>query len=307
MILKVIFFFIAIASLFLAAFTLYQNLPLPIGNQSEQFVEVNYTSSSLRYSYTEKMQFYPNMRFSQLPITYGFDPECSQKRRENMKNAMALLEEKTPLRFVINEEDPAIFIGCSERFREEEGLFIAGHGGPKVIINSTLYSVILKGTIKLFSESCGYNVELHEVLHVLGFDHSPNPGSIMYNVSSCDQKLTEDIIEELQRLYAVPSLPDLYFQNVSSFKRGRYLNINFAVLNQGLIDASNIQVILYADKVKVDEFTIDEIEIGAGKIITAQNLRLPSNVISSLKLIIDEENRIEELDERNNVVEMIPG
>ena len=206
------------------------------------------------------MQFYPNMRFSQLPISYGFDSECSQKRRENIRKATDLLTAKTPLVFELAEEDPDIFIACSEQYREEEGLFIAGHGGPKVIINSTMYSVIEKGTIKLFSESCGYNVELHEILHVLGFDHSPNPQSIMYNVSSCDQQLTDDILEELNRLYSLPSLPDLYFQNVSSFKKGRYLNIYFAVLNQGLVDASNIHVILYADKVKVDEFNIDEID-----------------------------------------------
>lgn len=307
MILKVIFFFIAIAALFLSAYTLYINLPFSLTDSQEKFIDVNYTPSNIKFSYTEQMQFYPNMRFSTLPITYNLDPECSQRRRENMREAIALLEEKTSLRFKLSESDPQIFVGCSERYREEEGLFIAGHGGPKVIINSSMYSVILKGTIKLFSESCGYNVELHELLHVLGFDHSPNPSSIMYNISSCDQKLTEDILDEINRLYAVPSLPDLYFQNVTSLKKGRYLNINFAVLNQGLVDASDIHVILYADKVKVDEFTIDKIEIGAGKIITAQNLRLPSHVISSLKLIIDEETRIEELDERNNVIEMIPG
>lgn len=307
MILKIVFFLVAIAALFLSVYTLYQNLPLSFNDKSEQFVNVNYTPLSVRYSYTERMQFYPNMRFSKIPITYGFDPECSQKRQDNMREATAFLEGKTPLRFETIEINPDIFIECSERYREEEGLFIAGHGGPKVIINSSLYSVILKGTIKLFSESCDYNVELHELLHVLGFDHSTNPGSIMYNISSCDQKLTDDILEELNRLYTAPPLPDLYFQNVSSFKKGRYLNLNFAVLNQGLIDASNMNVILYADRVKVDEFQIEKIEIGAGKIISAQNLRLPSNTISSLKLIIDEENRIDELDKRNNVIEMIPG
>ena len=307
MILKIILFLVAIAALFLSMYTLYQNLPLSFNDRSEQFVNVNYTPSRVRYSYTERMQFYPNMRFSKLPITYGFDPECSQKRKDNMRKATTFLEERTPLQFEAVASEADIFIECSERYREEEGLFIAGHGGPKVIINSSLYSVILKGTIKLFSESCDYNVELHELLHVLGFDHSTNPGSIMYNISSCDQKLTEDILEELNRLYTSPPLPDLYFQNVSSFKKGKYLNINFAVLNQGLIDARNMNVILYADKIKVDEFEIEKIEIGAGKIISAQNLRLPSNTISSLKLIIDEENKVDELDKRNNVIEMIPG
>lgn len=305
MILKIILFFVAIASLFLSAYVLYLNLPVNI--EKEEYIYVNYTPSSIKYSYTEKMQFYPNMRFSKLPISYGFEDACSEKRHENIQNAMDLLEGKTPLEFIYNNTNPDIFIECSERYREEEGLFIAGHGGPKVIINSTLYSVILKGTIKLFSESCGYNVELHEVLHVLGFDHSDNPKSIMYNISSCDQTMTDDIIEELDRLYSIPSLPDLYFQNVSSLKKGRYLNINFAVLNQGLTDASNIKVTLYADKVKVDEFGIEKIEIGAGKVITAQNLRLPSNTVESLKLVIDEDNKIEELDKKNNVIEMIPG
>ncbi len=307
MILKIILFFVAIATLFLSAYILYENLPISLDREGEQFIEANYTPSSLQYSYAERMQFYPNMRFSRPPVTYGFDPECSPKRRENIQQAISLLERKTHLRFAPAEADPDIFIECSERYAKDEGIFIAGHGGPTVIINSSLYSVILKGKIKLFSESCGYNVELHELLHVLGFDHSPEPKSIMYNVSSCDQKLTEDILEELNRLYSIDSLPDLYFQNVSSFKRGRYLNINFAVLNQGLVDAGNIRVALYAEDVKVDEFVIEAIQIGAGKVITAQNLRLPSNTIASLRLIIDEHDLVEELDERNNEIEMIPG
>lgn len=305
MIAKLILLSLALSALAFSVYSLYLNLPFSI-NQEERFIHLNY-SSSLQESYAEKMQFYPNMRFRTLPISFGFDPECSQRRHENVKNAFTLLEEKTILKFEPRENKPEVFIECSEKYKDEEGLFIAGHGGPKVIINSTQYSVILKGTIKLFSESCDYNVELHEILHVLGFDHSTNSNSIMYNVSSCDQQLTEDIINELNRLYRIESLPDLYFQNIDSFKKGRYLNINFAVINQGLVDASNFKVVLFADESRIDEFVIEGIEIGAGKVISAQNLRLPSHRIQSLSLVIDENNSIKELNEDNNKIELVPG
>ena len=78
---------------------------------------------------------------------------------------------------------------------------------------------------KVKSKDCSYpNVELHELLHVLGFDHSENKKSIMYQlIESCDQILDQSIINQLKLLYAEENLPDLYFDKINVIKKGRYL------------------------------------------------------------------------------------
>ena len=61
--------------------------------------------------------------------------------------------------------------------------------------------------------------ELHELMHVFGFNHSMDSNSLMYPyLTSCNQKLDNSIIEELIRLYSIPNLPDLYFENISAIK-----------------------------------------------------------------------------------------
>lgn len=47
-----------------------------------------------------------------------------------------------------------------------------------------------------------YKVLLHEAMHVLGFEHDTNPGSIMYrNVTRFTQKVMDYDKKELRRLY----------------------------------------------------------------------------------------------------------
>ena len=78
---------------------------------------------------------------------------------------------------------------------QDDDLFIAGEGGPTSITNTSLYNVILKGKILLYKKSeCEEPiVELHELLHVFGFDHSQDPNNIMFNLSSCNQEISQDI------------------------------------------------------------------------------------------------------------------
>ncbi len=307
MILKIISLIIVLALLGYSIYLLYAEIPI--------VHQASILNGIIRDDIPEELknvptsQFYPNMRFNHLPITYYMAPECNQERLENMKLATAMLEEKTPLTFrQISSEDAAdVKVGCDEKRYKEEGMFIAGHGGPSIIINATPWSVIKKGIIILFTESCDANIELHEMLHVLGFDHSPNLQSIMYNISSCNQKLTDDIVQELNRLYSQEPLPDLYFKNISAVKQGRYLNIRFGIFNRGLLDADNVEVAVYADDELVKTFQADkeidkEIDIGAGRYISIDNLRLPSLSIKEIKLVADPQNYIKEINEKDNIV-----
>lgn len=303
MIFKIILLLVVLTALGYSIYLLYEEIPnIHEVNILKGYIQEDTPEELLN---TKTLQFYPNMRFNHLPITYYMEPECSKEREQNMELATSMLEQKTPLSFIqVSSTNADVKVECDEkRYKEEgeEGLFIAGHGGPSVIINATPWSVIKKGVITLFTESCNANIELHEMLHVLGFDHSPNPQSIMYNISSCDQKLTNDIIQELNQLYSQEPLPDIYLKNISAVKQGRYLNIKFGVFNHGLIDADNVEVTIYADGELVKTFPIDKgIEIGAGRYLSIENLRLPKLEVSEIKLVADPKNYIKEINENDN-------
>lgn len=296
--LKGVLIFILIALIGVVAYLSYLasvNFYLPPKSFEIKYVE----KESLGFNDSLK-QFYPNMRFKSSIISYYFGSECPQEKVTNMNKAFRYLENKTGM-LKFNEQNPGdVEIRCGEQY-EKEGLFVAGEGGPVTILNGTLFSVILTGQILLlYSESCSYNVELHELLHVLGFDHSSDPRSIMYSVSSCNQILSSDYINEIIRLYGVESLPDLYFSDVRALKRGIYLNLNMTVKNQGLDRSKEVDVSLKKDDKILDSFNLRSIDIGEGKIFTVENFRIPLGT-RNIKLVIGDGR---ELDMDNNIAEL---
>ena len=122
----------------------------------------------------------------------------------------------------------------------------------------------------------------------------------MYNTSDCRQKLTQDIIDELKRLYSIESLSDLYFSGINATKNGRYLSFEVELRNRGLINSENTTLAVYSGDEKVKSFDIDSTEAGAGVILNVDNLRLPSRSVNEVRFVIDAENSIKELSEENN-------
>jgi len=202
---------------------------LPLGEE-EQLIPTGEKNANLP-SYKSEMQFYPNMRYKNSLISYQISNECGQRKTNQMKTAFQILEEKTILKFRETSENSEIEIACSKKDISKGGYFIAGEGGPNTIINSSLYSVILNGTVLLYRESSCKNpiLQLHELLHALGFNHSENRNSVMYPIQDCNQQITQDIIDEINRLYSVESKADLIFKGVVASKKGRYIDFNISV------------------------------------------------------------------------------
>ena len=263
----------------------------------EVFIVRNTNSSQL--SYESELQFYPNMKFNHLALSYEIGSECDADKKADILSAFSVISSKTPLSFY--EGGVAdIGINCGEQYLKDDFL-VAGEGGPEKFIDTGKYNVILKGKIVLlYDYGCGEKVALHELLHVFGFDHSSNKNSIMYNISNCKQVLTDDIVDELNRLYSERALADLGFVNASAVKHGRYLDVSFGVRNQGLVNAEEVVVDLFYKEGKIEEFELGLIEFGAGKIITATNILLPSRDINEINAYIDKEGKISEIDKLNN-------
>lgn len=249
-----------------------------------------------------ELQFYPNMRFSYPNISYKIE-NCPLQRKNDMEWAFDIIEEETLLNFYPVQSDAQVRVTCSDEVvSSEEGFYDAGYGGPTGPIVSGDFNIIEYGNITLmnYKECERPNVAIHELLHVLGFAHSENPKNIMYPISDCSQTLGEDTIEFINKIYSIPSQPDLLFENATASMHGKYLDVNFSVRNNGIIDSEEAVVKIFADDKEVKEVKIPGLEIGYGRRISMSNLWIKQINIEQIEFII--ESNFKELDKENNQV-----
>ena len=288
---SIVFVFIAI---FLFAF--YWFIPF----DATEFLE----SSDKNFNFSlddsdENLQFYKNMRYPNSNISYIIY-DCPLYKKNSIEKAFEIISNSTILDFssVSYEEEISAF--CSDRRKIKGGLFVAGEGGPINITKTEDFNIIFHGEILLIQESkCAEpNIGLHEILHALGFDHSSNKNSIMYNISKCNQQIGQDIINKINEVYSFPSYPDLSFENVSAIMHGKYLDANISIRNNGLSTSGKAKLIIYADEKKIKEFDLDPVEIGYGTTISLRNIWIPKINIFELRFLID--YNLPELKKNNN-------
>ena len=263
------------------------------------------------YSYPDlpdtQNQFLPNMRYVDSVISYKIEPDCSEKKRQDIISSFNILESETVLQFEESGDGEIKFL-CSQVAPEPEqkNHFVAGEGGPAEIVNTSLYYVILSGKVSLFrSEKCDEpKIALHEILHALGFDHVNNRKSIMYPVTDCDQELDPFIVQEIDRLYSVDAAQDLAIERITANRTGRYLQFYASVINRGLLDAQDVKLTVYSDGEEIKEYDLDDISIGAKKFLTVQNLRI-SGEDAVLRFVVTSQAGSNELSMENNEVELI--
>jgi len=309
---------ILLALVFVSAYFLYLNIP-----RAPEKLEVSVSPIQEQIQeqpgiqITEIKQFYPNMKFNHNSISYFMDSNCEQEKKQKMLLAFDELSDNVNIiTFYKTLVKPDIEISCAkgqeiESELKEEKHFIAGEGGAKSIIPTGRYHIITEGVILLYENNekklrtidCEYpNVELHELMHVFGFDHVDNKNSLMYQlIESCDQVLDSSIIELLNKIYTEENLAELYFENVNAVKKGRYLDFNLTIKNSGSIDSSSVVLTVLDNDEVVDKKDLGEIKFGAGITIETQNLKLIHLNPEKISFIIDKENKIKEINEKNNI------
>lgn len=277
-ILGVILILIFVILIVIFGYLIYQNLP---GENRQLSVVFN---SKNNFNVTGPLtanQFIPNLRFNHNDLTYYSDGSCSLDKMQRMKEAFEIIQNKTKIiSFRVGVADSDIFISCSDKEVENsKNVFIAGEGGPREYVNSTIYPIIIRGEILLYKSSDCKSpvVELHELLHVFGFNHTSNEKDIMYPyIVGCNQVLSQEYIDDLISLYSIKPTSDLYFGDVNASEAGRYLNFNLSVINRGMIAEQNASVEVYVGSESLGRFYLDGIDLGAGKEFRVGNLKLPS-------------------------------
>jgi len=284
-----------------------ENLNVLITEQNPAILE-NQTLSEVR-------QFNTNMKFNHNAISYHIFSDCEEDKKSRMLEAFNYLSNEVGIiSFYESLQNPDIEVSCSEKNKDSEvksEYFIAGEGGAKEIIQTGKYNVITNGTILLYksmsnSIKCDTpNVEIHELIHVFGFDHSQSQASIMNPyLSSCNQRLDPSIVSELKRLYSLENLPDIYFENISAVKKGKYLDFNLTVKNAGTINANKVILSILDDNELAETRDLGDIDYGAGILVRITNLKLVHLNPSQIQFIIDRDNKINELDKANNIAEV---
>lgn len=281
-----------------------QNFTLIIPPHQNNTLNQKNTIPMSSADYPEGLLFYPVMRFPDNKISYSISLECSEEIAKNARDGFSSLQQQTILEFFEDQLNGEIKVSCSPEKKElqKSEYFIAGEGGPTEIINTTKYYVILNGTILLYGkEKCEKPiVSIHEILHVLGFRHSTNKASIMYNFSECIQKIDPQIISQIAFLYKYPSLPDIQIEKVNATKKGQYLNFGIEIINEGLADSPPANLSIYANDKKINDYGLESIEIGEGRVLMVENLRIPIST-EKISFIIDPQNTFQELEKQNNV------
>ncbi len=304
-------FLLSIALLVYALYTIYLNIP-----KDPVSLDVIINEGDKNFTYEKTSQFHPNMKFNHNDISYFINYDCDETKTNQAKEAFRIFSEKIEyISFIQVPENADIEVICSPNGKQqsssEKDYFIAGEGGAKEIVQVGKYNIITNGTILLYKYPDDYpkcetpNIELHELVHVFGFGHSEDKKSLMnpYLVS-CDQVLDGYIIDELKRLYSEKNLPDLYFEDISAVKKGRYLDFNLTVKNSGDIDAENVNLTILEDGEVIETRDLKELKFGAGIFMSVENLKLIHLNPKKITFIIDRDNEIDEINEKNNLAEI---
>ncbi len=271
---EVVVFLMLLGALGFGVYVLWLNLP---------FENATYKPFSSNFSsnvgiQNEGGQFYPNMRFPDKIISYRLESACPQQRWVDVERAFAIISEKTVLKFYHSRDNPEIKILCSKiaQMPGQEGHFIAGEGGPTEIINTTNFAVILGGNVSLYrEEQCDEpKIAIHEILHALGFDHHNDSSSIMNPITGCNQEIDQYIIDDINRLYKMDSLPDLIIDSIKANRTGRYLNFEINVSNQGLKKSKGANLEIYTLNKKIGNFSVGDLDMGTRKMLFVQNEKL---------------------------------
>lgn len=265
---------------------------------------------------------FPNPRWNHMPLTYYMDESSGEGLAgfgeddpEYVRQAMRVWEEKTrgtiSFEEVGSKDGAEIVISWFPSLTAIEGGRVVGEGGPtRAVQTGGKYTLLAGGEIFLLptdSKCVGVNRPVHEMGHVLGLGHAP-PGhaDIMFSKEvDCRQNITEVTMDAIEMLYREPALADLVITNVSSVRRGEYMDVNLTVRNVGLRDSVQTSLGFFVGGEIIESLTapsfsvVPSISPGGGISSKITNAKLPKGA-KEVTIRADWKGEVAESDEQNN-------
>lgn len=140
---------------------------------------------NLEKNATDSFSKTDRLHWGHMPITYKIEETCRDRLKNLSRLAFAKIENETSgqVKFAEVSSNPDIAVYCKSQQipGEFEDLAIAEAGYDTDNFNSKL---IIHGEIYIYNQgmvcNTGYPaLETHEILHLFGFEHNPETGSIM--------------------------------------------------------------------------------------------------------------------------------
>ena len=114
------------------------------------------------------------------------------------------------------------------------------------------------------------------------------------------QQVRDVFREKINELYAYPSLPDLEFEEASAKMKGRILDLNITVKNEGLANSGDFEIVVYGDGKEIKRIESDGMQIGYSQKITLTNNLITQLKVNSMEFSIEAD--FEEINKDNNKI-----
>jgi len=137
-------------------------------------------------------------------LTFTFPKNCTKLQRDKMIDAMNYIVNNTRTSLTFTEVADGcsdIIITCLNVSDMLEDTI--GTAQPSYF-DEGYYSVITKSEIELTlgDQLCPLpNMQIHELMHSFGFDHSKDPSDIMYEKFGCAQTMKDSLKKNLEQIY----------------------------------------------------------------------------------------------------------
>ncbi len=249
---------------------------------------------------------FPNIRFGRMPVMYYLDLESGKKvpwfkedfNVPNVIEAFDTWSQATGSRLsfirTYDEDDTQITVSWTTNLNATNTTRGVGEGGPIALVDTGLFNLTTKAVMHMLpagTKCVDVNRALHELGHVLGFDHTSDSEDIMYPYESCSRRITDKETRTLESLYLLDSMPQFRLSNISAFVHGGLLDINFTVKNIGIIESPPTSLAIYADDKMVHTLSIESLKPGSGLVEFLKNARMQPGS-QKLKLAVDPQENI---------------